>query len=317
MLKVLIIGYGEMASSLTLGVLESGHKIIGILRWEKLRRYPIISFLKNIFFQDSFTALIKTHKIPEMDIRWANSDAFKKQVEKIKPDVILVGSWGEIFKEDVISLPKLAFINCHPSLLPAHRGSNPYTSVIRSNEEETGITFHLVDKGIDTGYILLQKSLSIPIDDTAGDLRIKCSCLARQSVKELLDSLEMFKIKPKKQDESKASYYPQPNENDAKINWDKSALEIHNQIRGLTPWMECYTMYKNEFLMIKSSKIVQLETPELKAGRIISKNKCSLLVSTATPNEAILLDNVKVYGFGFLSKFFINKIKVNDYLKKV
>src|ERR1035437_1218810 len=143
-MKVLLIGYGEIASCLVLGVLESGHKLVGVLRWEEAKNNKILYFLKNIFWPNNLTTLIKSYKIHEINLDKANSEEFKKRVLKLNPDIILVGSWGEIFKKDIIMLPTTAFINCHPSLLPRHRGSNPYSSAIIAGEAKTGVTFHLV-----------------------------------------------------------------------------------------------------------------------------------------------------------------------------
>lgn len=317
MLKVLLIGYGEMLSSLMLGVLESEHRLVGVLRWEKSRDNKILYFFKNLFWPDRISILTKLYKIHEIDVKRANSEEFKKQAIKLNPDVIIVGSWGEIFTKDTIMIPSLAFVNCHPSLLPNHRGSNPYSSAIVEGETKTGITFHIVDEGIDTGPILLQKEVSISDNDNAGTLRTKCSYAAQKAVKELLTEFDTTVIIPVKQDESKASYYQRLTEKDARIDWKKSPTEIYNRIRGLNPWMECYTIYKKDFLMIKSSKIVDLETPEPHPAKVLSKTRNSLLVSTIDPNKAILFEKVSVYGY--LSKlwsgFYIKNIKIGEYLK--
>lgn len=306
-----------MASSLMLGILESEHNLVGVLRWEKAKNNRFLYFFKNIFWPDKLTTLIRSYKIHEIDVKYANSEKFKKQALKLKPDVIIVGSWGEIFKKDVIMLPTMAFINCHPSLLPKYRGSNPYSSAIMAGETKTGITFHLVNEGIDTGSMLLQKEVSIADDDNAETLRTKCSYKAREAVIELLNELDTTTIIPVSQDEKKASYYPQITDKDARIDWKKSPRDIHNQIRGLNPWMECYTIYKSDFLMIKSSKIVNLDKPEPKPAKILAKTKNSLLISTIDPNKAILIEKLNVYGYlnKLWSGFYIRNIKIGSFLK--
>jgi methionyl-tRNA formyltransferase len=201
--------------------------------------------------------------------------------------------------------------------LPEHRGPNPYTSTIKEGETKTGITFHLVDEGIDSGAILLQKEINISDDDTGESLRVKASYKARESVKELLDGLENARFLPQKQDAAKATYFPRVNEDDAVINWNKSAQSIHDQIRGLYPWLICYTRFKNDFFKIKSSKIVDLTIPSSEAGRILAKSKNSLLVSTADPLKAVLIRNLELYGlFGaFGTGFYLSKkIKIGDIL---
>ena len=212
----------------------------------------------------------------------------------------------------------------HPSLLPKHRGSNPYASVIRNGDKVSGITFHLVDKGLDTGPIVLQKDVNVSDNDTGYSLRIKTSQKAREAVKELLDGLENARFLPEKQNESEASYFPLLNSDDGKIDWNKSANDLHNQIRGLYPWIKCYTLHKDQFLMIESSTIIELDNPVAETGRILSKSKNSLIVSTSDPKHALMLDGLEVYGFtgGILGKigsekYIYNRVNIGDILEEV
>ncbi|OGI02585.1 MAG: hypothetical protein A2104_10380 [Candidatus Melainabacteria bacterium GWF2_32_7] len=319
MLRVILVGYGELASSLMLGVLESKHELVGILRWEKTKSNKLLFFLKNIFWPDQLSSLIKANKISEIEAESINSEKFIKKALKLQPDVIIIGSWGEVIKKNTIILPKIACINCHPSLLPKHRGSNPYASTIIQGETKSGITFHLVNEKLDEGPILLQKEIVISNDDTGGSLRTKCSYTAKEAIKELLEGLENARFLPQKQNEKEASYFPQLTENDAKINWNSSAQSIYNQIRGLNPWMKCYTRYKDQFFMINSSKIIDLKKPVHKPGKILVKSSDDLLVSTADPKKAILLKNIEIYGFlgKLLSRFYIRFfVKTGNFLGK-
>ena len=317
MLKVILLGHGELASAVMLGITESRHKLVGVLRWEKVTPNPISLFFRDLFIPDNFYSLIKAYKIPEIKANSANSEKFIKEALKLNPDVIIVASWGEKLKEPTIILPQLGCINCHPSLLPVHRGSNPYASVIREGNKTSGISFHLIDKNFDTGPILLQKEESISEDDTGYSLRIKLSKKARETVKELLDGIENARYLPRKQDESKASYFPALDEDDAVINWNQSAQDIHNRIRGLYPWIKCYSRHKDQFLLFSMSKIVELENPVYKAGTILSKTRNSLTVSTADPHKAVILEGIEVFGFlSFLwTGYYLNKrIKTGDIL---
>ena len=320
MLKVVLIGYGELAKSLLIGLIESRHKIVGVLRWECERPNKPVAFLRDLFVPDGLTSIIRAKNIHEIKAHKANSIKFIKKIKKLAPDVILVGSWGEIIKKEVINLPKIACINCHPSLLPTHRGSNPYTSAVKNCETKAGITFHLLNEGIDTGEILFQKDVNISDEDTGGSLRNKCAFTAKNSISEFLDKLENAELIPKKQDESKASYFPRLSPNDAKINWKKPAMEIHNNIRALLPWMKSYTLHKDTFLFILSTKIININTNISTPGNILDKTDKGLLISTSDTNKAILAETVETYGF--LSKLWSNhyinkKIQIGDYLQDV
>jgi len=289
-LKVVILGYGELAQSLVLGVLKSRHSLVGVMRWHK-------NFIKDIFIPDGLLSIMKASNTKEINAQRANSNRFIKEIKKLKPDVIIVGSWGEIIKKEIIELPKVAFINCHPSLLPKHRGSNPYSSVIREGETETGVTFHLMDKKIDAGDILLQGKVPILEDDTAAILRLNCAIKAKDMVGSLLDGLEKAEIIPKKQNEQEASYYPPRSDNDFMINWNNSADFIHRQIRSLLPGMCCFAEYKDNFLMIKSTQIIELDKPCDVPGTVLEKINNNILVSCGDQYKAILLKDVGVLGF--------------------
>jgi len=316
-LRVILIGYGELASSLLLGIITSGHELVGVLRWERIKYNNLFLTVKDILYPDKLSVLMHSHNIHEIKAKSANSKEFWIQAVKLEPDIIIVGSWGEILKKKTIILPKIACINCHPSLLPKHRGPNPYSSTIRYGEQKSGITFHLVDEGLDTGPILLQKELLISSMDTGGSLRNKCAFLAKQTVKNLLDKVENGTIVPKNQDERNASYYPQLNENDALINWNNTAEAIHNQIRGLNPWLKCYTKHKGHFLTVESSELMDFENIAGKPGEIIAKTGNSLVVASGSPGTAVAVKGVKVYEFAgsLWSSYYINSsVKIGDFL---
>ncbi len=310
MLKVVVLGYGDLAQSIILGILNSRHRIVGALRWQK-------NFLKDTLVPDGLFTLVKANNIREVKAKRANTKQFIKEMQKLEPDVIIVGSWGEIIKKEIIDLPKVAFINSHPSLLPKHRGSNPYSSVIRHGETETGMTFHLMDEGIDTGSILMQEKIPVTEEDTAGSLRLKCALNAKNMVVPLLDGLEKGEIIPKKQNNDEASYYPNFRDEDIMINWNNSAEFINRQIRALLPNMVCFTGYKKVFLAVNQSEIVKIGTSYSLPGTILEKNGNNLLVSTSDRDKAVLLKNAGVfYVFpNILSGYYIkNKVRAGDLL---
>ncbi len=319
-MRVILIGYGELASSLLLGILTSGHQLVGILRWERIKYNNVFLAAKDVIYPDKLSVLMHSHNVHEIKAKSVNSKEFWVQAVKLEPDVIIIGSWGEILKKKAIILPKIACINCHPSLLPKYRGPNPYSAVIRQGEEKSGITFHLVDEGIDTGPILLQREVLISPNDTGGSLRNKCAFLAKQNVKQLLDSIEKGKITPTKQNEGLASYFPQIIENDALINWNNSAEFIHNQVRGLSPWLKCYTKHKGHFLTIESSEIMYFENTFGRPGEVVAKTGNSLVVLTGTPGSALAVKGIKVFEFAgnIWSPYYINNfVKIGDILVNI
>ncbi|MDD3419520.1 MAG: methionyl-tRNA formyltransferase [Candidatus Gastranaerophilales bacterium] len=318
-MRVIIAGYGEMAASLLLGVLESGHEVVGIFRHDRVTLSPVKRFLKDVFNAEEFFVLAKKYKIKEIKAKSINSEEFFKKAFKLHPDVILVGSWGEVLEPKIINMPRVASVNTHPSLLPKYRGPNPYLETIRNGETQTGVTFHLISEKLDRGPVLMQQKVDITPDDTGGSLRNKCVFTARQMVKELLDGLNEGTTMPLVQDEKLSSYYPRIKLHDTIINWEQSAYRIYDQIRAMNPWQHCFLMHKRNILQVNSAKVVDIEE-NLPPGMVTFKKGSSLIISTGLSGHGVLFEKPEVFGFmGFLfGKIYIrSKIKVGDFLEKV
>ena len=308
-MRVVIVGYDKMFSSLILGTLDAKHKIVGVLRHERVFIHPFLLFFKDIFAPGKDFSLIKSLRLHEIKAKSVNSNTFRTEILKLNPDIILVGSWSEKFKKPIIDLPKIGTINCHPSLLPKYRGPNPYIRVIMNGEKETGITFHLMDENLDTGPILLQKKIDILQGlngDTGESLKNKCCVLARRGINELLTAMNDEMIIPINQSTKDASYFPQINEKDILLDFKKSADELDRQIRALTPWQPAYFPHGRTFLKVKSHKIYDNKSKHTKPGLILRKDKNNLLVVTGD-NKVIALKGIQVFGpFGiFLTPFYM------------
>ncbi|MDD3593202.1 MAG: methionyl-tRNA formyltransferase [Candidatus Gastranaerophilales bacterium] len=327
MLKVIVVGTGEMAASLLLGTLEAGHKVVGFLGYDSVSLPLWVQFFKNWFAPSDFRLIAKSKKIYEIKAPKVNSPQFKKEVIKLNADIVLVGSWGERFKKEIIIAPKLGTINAHPSLLPAHRGPNPYLSTIVAGEKTTGVTFHLMTEKYDEGPILLQKEVPILDDDNGYSLKLRCTQTARKALKELYDGIETASLVPIKQDESKASYFKRITNKDIYIDFSMTAREMYNKIRGFDPWACCYIKAKNNFLKVQKASIVDFNDNyfivhdkkyrtktsfmEAKNGQILAKGDDWLLCATQEPGMGIVFSKVKLYGFckQFLTKLFIKALK--------
>lgn len=239
MLRVVIIGYGEMFTNLIAATLDSGCEIVGVLRRETVKYSPFLCKLKDIINPSFEYNYIKSYNLPEIKgVRSVNSSEFKKKLLKLNPDIILIGSWGEKFTKEIYDLPKIATINAHPSLLPKYRGPNPYFWVIRNMESVTGVTLHLLDEGFDTGAILAQEEVKIFPSDTGESLKQRVVLTARGAACELLKALQEDVIIPLKQREDKATYYSHPE--GLELDFKKTAEENAALIRAIHPWDRAY-----------------------------------------------------------------------------
>lgn len=304
-MKIVILGYDKMLKNLIAGCKDAGGQIVGVLRYDRVKYPPLDRIILDIFNPSSEYTYIKSHKLYEIKARSANSAEFKKEILKLNADIILVGSWGEKLKKSIIDLPKIATINVHPSLLPKYRGPNPYLQAIKHLEKTSGVTFHLMDENLDTGPILLQKTVEIDPTDTGKELKDKTATAARQAVAELLKQLDEEIIIPVKQDEKRASYFPQIDEVEVMLDFSKSAEEISAHIRAFSPWFKCYFRYNSHFFIPNPYKLEILEnTTGIKEyGKIVEKNHKEKSITVVCGDGKLL----KMYGlelYGFLNKLF-------------
>ncbi len=176
-----------------------------------------------------------------------------KKLKELKPDLVIVASYGKIIPKDILKIPKYGCLNVHGSLLPKYRGPSPIQTAILNNDKETGVTIILMDEKIDHGKIISNSKFLISKKFTYPEL---CEKLANLGVKLLIETIPKWtkgQIKPKPQNESKASYTKILKREDGKIDWNKSAQEIERQIRAFNPWPGTFTFikHKNKTLRIK------------------------------------------------------------------
>ena len=198
-------------------------------------------------------------------------------LSKFEPDYIIVAAYGKILPKNILDLPKYACINVHGSLLPRYRGAAPIQRSVLAGDEVTGITTMLMNEGLDTGDMLLKSEYKIDINATAGEV---FDALAEASPDLLMETIDKFtkgEIVPEKQNDADATYAAMLSKNEAVIDWNKSALEIHNLIRGMSPWPVAYTFSDGRKLKIYSSCLTDEKTT-LQAGNI-KESKDSILVA--------------------------------------
>lgn len=315
-MKVVILGSGQMLTNLIAGCMDAGCDIVGVFRYDVVRHPFLDRFFIDIFNPSKEYTYIKSHKLHEIKAKSANSAKFKKEILKLNADLILVGTWGEKIKKPIFSLPKFATINAHPALLPKYRGPNPYYQAIKHMETQSGVTFHLMEEDFDTGPILSQKTVEIEPTDTGVELRNKIATAAREGVCELIQNLDKEIIIPVKQDENKASYFPQISKEDVMLDFTKSAAEVSAHIRGLHPWTKCYYEYKNKFFIPNPYKLKILEADDLKrtdlpehihSGTIVEKSsKDRSITVLCGDGELLKMDEVRLYGaLRLLTGFYI------------
>ena len=173
------------------------------------------------------------------------------QLKKSEADVFVVVAYGQILSQEILDMPKLGCINVHGSILPKYRGAAPIQWCLHNGERETGITTMLMDAGMDTGAMLLKATTPIELLDNAQDLADKLAVVGADLLVETLFKLERQEIELIPQENSEATYAPLIKKPDYKLDWSKSAIQLHNQIRGFYP--NCTATFRNQPLKITAT----------------------------------------------------------------
>ncbi len=190
-------------------------------------------------------------------------------IKSYNPDVIVVAAYGKILPKEILDYPKYGCINVHGSLLPKYRGAAPIQRAVLEGEKETGVTTMQMAEGLDTGDILFVYKTKITEDETSGELFDRLSFAGAELLVDTLKAVEIGKIKPQKQDDSKATYAKMIDKTMCPIDFSRSADDVHNQVRGLKPWPVATAVINGKNLKIHKTRISSLSGKE---GEVVSLN---------------------------------------------
>ena len=205
--------------------------------------------------------------IPVFQPSSMRSEEAYNSLKELNPDVIVVAAYGQILPKAVLDLPKFGCVNIHGSLLPKYRGAAPIQQSVLDGEKVTGVTTMLMDVGLDTGDILLKAETEIGENETAGELFDRLAVLGGELIVETLDKLEKGEIIPQKQDDSLATHTSKITKELCPIDFNKTAYEVHNKVRGLNPWPVAVTEIAGKTVKVYSSRVSDMSGA---AGTILS-----------------------------------------------
>jgi len=222
----------------------------------------------------------------------ANQD-FQNQLHRLQPEAIIVVGYGRIIPPWMLQLPPRGNINVHASLLPKYRGAAPVQWAIARGEKVTGVTTMLLNEGLDTGDILLQKELPILPEDSAVTLAPRLAEIGAGLLVETLRGLEQGSVRPVPQDHSLATLAPILNKEDGQVDFSRTASEIHDRLRGFQPWPGASTQFRGKNLKIIAAQPLPEKTP-LAPGELRWENEKLL----AGCGEGTLLELLRVQPEG-------------------
>ena len=198
----------------------------------------------------------------------------------ISPDAIVVASYGQLLKASVFDLPRLGTINIHASLLPAYRGAAPVNWAIMHGEEKTGISTFFIEKGLDTGDVLMMEPLDIGPNETAAELEGRLAQLGSDVILRTLDGLANGSLQAAPQPQHGVSLAPSLKREDGHINWNQPATVIHNLVRGTIPWPGAWTRMGTQRVKIHQTQLTDHSSGVLHPGEIGLSETNRLLVGS-------------------------------------
>ncbi|MBA5726724.1 methionyl-tRNA formyltransferase [Bombella mellum] len=241
------------------GLINAGHEIVAVYtqpprpagRGKALRRQPV---------HEAADALGIPVRTPE---KLRHNDEELAFFQSLRADAAIVAAYGLILPEAILKAPRLGCLNIHASLLPRWRGASPIQSAIRAGDAESGVCIMQMDRGLDTGAVLLSEATPITPEDTAGSLHDRLAEIGARLVVRTLE--EQPTAVP--QDDSRSCYAPRLERRDGQIDWGRPAVEIERQVRAFIPWPGSYTLLEGQTYRIGAVSLPdEAETAALMAS---------------------------------------------------
>ncbi len=207
-----------------------------------------------------------------------NSDDAVAQLCDAQPDMLVVAAYGQLLRPAVFDLAPLGAVNIHASLLPRYRGAAPIAWAIVNAEETTGITTFIIDRGMDTGPMLLARSLDIGPDETAGELEARLALLGADVIAQTVDALASGTVVPVPQPDG-ATLAPRLTRDDGRVDWSRRVRDVHNLVRGMSPWPGAWTTLGDERIKIRRAAPTDIGVGRLLPGALGPRASGRLLVA--------------------------------------
>ena len=179
---------------------------------------------------------------------------FLDQLRDLEPEVAVVVAFGQIFRKSLLELPQHGCINLHASLLPAYRGAAPIQAAMAAGERVTGVTSMVMEKGLDTGPMLLTEELAIGPRETAAELSARLAFRGAALMIETLQGLESGELKAVAQPQDGVSYAPRITKEDGVVDWSLPAARIYDRLRAYTPWPGLSTGFRGEMIKLRTGR---------------------------------------------------------------
>ena len=276
-MKVVFMGTPDFSVGALEAIIRAGHQVVAVVtqpdkpkgRGKEMQMTPVKKCALKYDIPVFQPVKIKTPEAVEM-------------LRAYDADIFVVAAFGQFLSEEILQMPRYGCINIHASLLPKYRGAGPIQWVILNGEKETGITIMQMDKGIDTGDMLLQSVVPIDEKETGDSLHDKLADEGAKLIVEAMQKIEAGDITPVKQNDADSCYAKMLQKSMGKIDWNKEAEQIERMVRGLNSWPSAYTSYHGKVLKIWASDVSEKKPAVENAvpGMVTAVEKDAVYVQT-------------------------------------
>ena len=285
-LRIVFAGTPEFAAEHLKALLNSPYQIVAVYtqpdrpagRGQKLMPSPV-------------KQLAEQQAIPVLQPPTLRDPAAQAELAALKPDLLVVVAYGLILPQVVLDIPRLGCINSHASLLPRWRGAAPIQRAVQAGDRESGVTVMRMEAGLDTGPMLLKVTTPISATDTGGSLHDRLAELGPPAVLQAIAGLAAGTLTGEVQDDSLATYAHKLNKGEARLDWNRPAVELERLIRAFNPWPICQSTLNGEALKVLGASLAEGQGSP---GEILAASKDGLVVACA--DGALCLTRLQLPG---------------------
>ncbi|MFC0360598.1 methionyl-tRNA formyltransferase [Enterococcus canintestini] len=273
MTKIVFMGTPAFSVPILEGLLEAGYQVQAVVTQPDR---PVGR--KRVITPPPVKVAALKHDLLVLQPEKISGSPEMAKIAELAPDLIVTAAFGQFLPEKLLQIPRLGAINVHASLLPKYRGGAPVHYAIMNGEDKTGVTIMEMIKKMDAGAIYNQAEIPITKTDDVGTMFEKLSLLGKGLLLDTLPALINGALEKTPQDEAKVTFSPNITREQEAIDWQKTAVQIDNQVRGMRPWPIAFTTYRG--VRFKIWDVTPLaETTDATPGTIIKKDKHELLVA--------------------------------------
>lgn len=244
-MRVVFMGTPDFAVGALEAIIHAGHQVAAVVtqpdkpkgRGKEVQMTPV-------------KACALAHDIPVFQPIKIKEGEAVETLRSYEADIFVVAAFGQILSEEILSMPKYGCINIHASLLPKYRGAAPIQWAIIDGEKVSGVTIMQMDKGLDTGDMLMKMEVPIDVRETGDSLHDKLAQAGAELIVEALIRIESGDITPVKQNDEESCYAKMLQKSMSRIDWCKGAEELDCLIRGLISWPGASTVFRGKTLKI-------------------------------------------------------------------